>query len=64
MTTKAALLRKIREFCVFCVCGDMDAIRDCLEPQCSLYPFRMGTDPTPSRQKAAANLSHAGKKTA
>jgi hypothetical protein len=50
MTTKAEILRAIRENCVRCVVGDLKIIEDCGgEKTCAVYPFRFGKDPTPAK---------------
>ena len=62
MTTKAKLLKTIRENCVDCVCGQISVIEDCGgEKTCKLYPFRFGKDPAPSRKGNLDNLQ-TGKK--
>lgn len=55
MTTKAKILRTIRENCIDCVVGQISVIEECGgEKTCKLYPFRFGKDPSPSRK---GNLS-------
>lgn len=50
MSTKAELLRIIREKCVVdCCCGSVKEVSTCQIATCALHPFRMGHDPTPSR---------------
>ena len=51
MTTKAKILKTIRENCIDCVVGQIMAIEDCGgEKTCKMYPFRFGKDPTPSKK--------------
>lgn len=51
MTTKAEILRVIRENCIDCVVGAISTIEDCGgEEDCKLYPYRFGKDPKPSRK--------------
>lgn len=50
MSTKAEILRIIREKCVVdCCCGSVKEVATCQIETCALHPFRMGRDPTPSR---------------
>jgi hypothetical protein len=50
MTTKAQILRVIRENCCRCVVGDIKIIEDCgSEETCVLFPYRFGKDPNPAK---------------
>jgi len=55
MTTKAKILKDIRKNCIECSCGSEVEVRLCTDKKCPLYPYRMGTDPRPSR--SSKNLS-------
>ena len=58
MTTKAKILKVIRENCIDCVVGAVSVIDDCGgEKTCKLYPFRFGKDPSPSRKGNIENLT-------
>jgi hypothetical protein len=48
MTTKADILRAIRHKCLDCSCHQPSEVRDCRITGCSLWPFRLGSDPEPS----------------
>jgi hypothetical protein len=37
--------KAIREKCLDCCCGNAAEIRKCVAVDCSLWPFRMGTNP-------------------
>jgi len=61
MTTKAELLKVIRLQCEECMGsesarkGEFDQtarnlVVDCTAPKCSLFPFRLGKDPWPTRK--------------
>ena len=54
MTTKADILRAIRQKCLECSCHQPSEIRDCRLTECSLWPFRFGSDPEPSRSRGFA----------
>lgn len=60
VTTKAQILRVIRENCINCVVGAISVIEDYGgERTCVLYPFRFGTDPSPARKGNLNNLKKA-----
>lgn len=48
--TKKQLLKAIRRQCVECMGNQPSLIEGCTSPKCSLYPMRMGEDPTPARK--------------
>ena len=50
MTTKAELLKAIREKCLDCCLGQPGEVRQCPKCDCPLHPFKSGKDPTPSRK--------------
>ena len=52
-TTKAALLKTIRQKCLDCVCFQAKEVELCPSEHCALWPFRMGKDPfkTPLTEK-------------
>ena len=52
-TTKAALLKTIRQKCLDCVCFQTKEVELCPSEHCALWPFRMGKDPfkTPLTEK-------------
>ncbi len=54
MTTKAGILRAIRQKCLDCSCHQPSEVRDCQLTACSLWPFRTGNDPEPSRNRGFA----------
>ena len=54
MTTKAQILRAIREKCLDCSCHQPQEVRLCPVSACALYPFRMGKDPNPSPARGFA----------
>lgn len=54
VTTKATILRTIREHCLHCLGGSPSEVEKCTAPWCSLYPYRFGIDPTPNAAKAEA----------
>lgn len=49
MTTKNTILKKIRSKCLDCCCEQAAEVRKCHIANCSLRPYRFGTDPEPSR---------------
>ena len=51
MTTKAELLKVIRQQCKNCMGGYENEIPICTAPKCSLFPYRMGKDPNPNPNK-------------
>lgn len=38
-------VKAIRAKCIECSCGQVSEIRNCLIPNCPLYPYRMGHRP-------------------
>jgi hypothetical protein len=50
VTTKAEVLKTIREKCIDCCAGDVTEVRKCHLTDCALHPFRMAKDPNPSRR--------------
>lgn len=50
MTTKAAILKTIRAYCIQCSGGDKTEVKRCTVVKCELYPYRMGKDPNPFRR--------------
>ena len=54
MTTKAEILHAIRQKCLDCSCYQPSEVRECRLTACSLWPFRLGRDPEPSRSRGFA----------
>ena len=52
MTTKATILRTIREHCIGCMGGMQSEVEKCTAPKCKLFEYRMGRDPRVSAKKA------------
>lgn len=50
MTTKAQLLKVIRVQCISCMGEQAFLVEGCTSPECSLFPYRSGHDPKPSRK--------------
>ena len=51
MTTKKDILRAIRLNCLNCCGYFIPEVKNCaVGTKCTLYPFRMGTDPYPARK--------------
>lgn len=42
---KRPLLKIIRDKCLDCCCQLRSEVRNCIIPQCPLWPYRMGTNP-------------------
>ena len=57
MTTKAQILKSIRHKCIDCCVGQIGEVRNCHLQDCSLWPYRFGTDPSPSKTGFAKNPS-------
>jgi len=38
-------IKAIRAKCLECSCGSQAEVRECVIPDCALYPFRMGRNP-------------------
>jgi len=49
MTTKAKILKTIREYCVNCSGGVREEVARCTVTKCELCEYRMGKDPHPAR---------------
>lgn len=60
MTTKAEILKAIRNQCIECMGGQVREVALCTSPMCSLFEFRHGTDPHPNENKVQAGkrLAH------
>ena len=56
MTTKAELLKAVRAKCLDCSCYQPSEVKACPLTRCSLWPFRSGADPSPSRRGVPQNL--------
>jgi len=53
---KATILKAIRKKCLDCSGYNEKEVRECVIPDCSLYPYRMGIDPDKKRQGRIENL--------
>ena len=51
MTTKAGILKAIRETCRDCFGGNIGEISACTSLKCHIWPFRFGKDPSPNPNK-------------
>jgi len=49
-------LKAIRAKCLECSGGSVGEVRNCLVPECALFPFRFGTNP--SRRGIGGNRIH------
>lgn len=49
MTSKTDILKALRAKCLDCCCEQAAEVRKCHIANCSLHPYRFGTDPEPSR---------------
>jgi hypothetical protein len=49
LVEQAAILHAVRQKCLDCSCFQPSEVRDCRLTDCSLWPFRLGRDPEPSR---------------
>jgi hypothetical protein len=54
MTTKAKVLRSIREKCLDCSVQQPGEVKSCTVYTCALHPFRFGVDPDPSTNRGFA----------
>ena len=57
MTTKAGILSAIRRKCLDCCCEQPGEVRACHITACDLWPFRFGSDPSPSQTRGFAKPS-------
>jgi len=57
MTTKSDILAAIRRKCLDCCCQQPGEVRLCHITACDLWPFRFGTDPSPSQTRGFAKPS-------
>ena len=57
MTTKAAILSAVRAKCLDCSCYQPSEVRDCPVTACDLWPYRFGSDPSPSKSRGFAKSS-------
>jgi len=54
MTTKADILKAIRNKCLECSAGQPGEVRNCHLTDCELWPLRFGRDPNPSQRRGFA----------
>ena len=52
MTTKATILKTIREHCLECMGGSWTEVEQCTAPKCKLFALRFGKDPKPSKSRS------------
>lgn len=52
MTTKASILRTIREHCLECMGGSPSEVDKCTAPKCNLFALRYGVDPKPNKARS------------
>jgi hypothetical protein len=45
ITKKLSPVKAIRKFCLVCLGGSTDEIKNCTDTTCCLFPFRFGKDP-------------------
>lgn len=38
-------VKSIRQYCLDCSCGSKSEVKNCLIPDCPLYPYRLGKNP-------------------
>ena len=57
MTTKCDILKVIRQKCLDCSCFQPSEVRECPITACSLWPYRLGIDPSPSTNRGFAKVS-------
>ena len=38
-------VKAIHAYCLGCICGNINEVRECPVTYCELYPFRMGKNP-------------------
>lgn len=46
-----SVLQAVREKCLDCMCGNAAEVRRCPSEDCSLFPYRFGTDPTKKKRE-------------
>ncbi len=49
-------VKSIRKKCIDCSGGSLKEVRECVIPDCALFPFRMGKNPNCIRLKNKPNL--------
>ena len=54
MTTKAELLAVLRRKCLECCCHQPSEVKSCHITVCELWPYRFGSDPSPSSTRGFA----------
>ena len=57
MTTKNAILKTIRLKCLDCCAGTRSEISKCTVYTCTLWPYRLGVDPNPTKRGFARNAT-------
>lgn len=54
---KRPSVKVLRKFCLDCMAGGVEAIRECPTTDCQIYPFRFGKNPLPARKgKSGAEM--------
>ena len=62
MTTKNQLLKTIRKQCIECMGFQEREVEICTAPKCSLFPYRMGKDPSPNASMVERCRKNLGKR--
>jgi hypothetical protein len=44
-------VKSIRKKCIECAAGSLKEVRECVIPNCPLYPFRLGKNPNRKHTK-------------
>lgn len=58
---KLTPLKAIRKKCVDCSGYSVKEVRECVMPDCSLYPYRMGNNPSRKGQGRIKNIRNSDK---
>jgi hypothetical protein len=56
-TVRLTSLKAIRAFCLECVGWSSDEVYKCTAPNCPLFPFRFGIDPSSTQLKSGSKRS-------
>ena len=51
-------LKAIREKCLDCCCDNAAEVRKCVDTDCALWPFRMGTNPFRKKRELSSEQKH------
>ena len=56
------LLKRIKQYCIWCMGDDWALVKECWSPDCMLYPYRLGKNPALQGKNKGRDMSEIRKK--